>query len=262
MKRVLVFGGAILIACRATTPTPRAREVVARRPVEKRSQLPWARAAHGDAVPDDGPVIALDGTTIKVDGAAVTTLGGTRTLSLLPQLDDLTQALVEKREAWKAAHAGEPFPGLVVTRLPAKTRIRNLRLIVNSAALAGYPHAYHVVRSGDGSTESAIQLSATVPMSGTAPARFYARLMPGEIAVQWNEPKWEGSIPRDASKLVDGLRAAWARGPKDAREWVVVAEDCDELQTVVELVDGIAVVRAGAHMTVSIAGGSNLKECE
>lgn len=223
MRRTLLFAALTLLACRTDPAAPA--------PVAPRA----ARARR------PSPVVALEGRKITVDGAVVGSIDGKSTLDLLPALDDLGLALGERREAWKRAHApSEPFPGFVVTRIPAKTELRVVRLLVNSAVLAGYPHAFHVVRTGDGSREAAVQLDPAFPTSGKAPARLLVRLVPKEIMLLWYDPNagdlWKGALSRDAlrpstpaadapAQLVDRPRDAWAKAPPDAHEWMLSASN-------------------------------------
>lgn len=281
VNRTLLLVAFTLLACRTNqaepvaprTPSSAAASAVAR------PELPWAYAAHGEAIPVGGPVIALEGRAIRVDDAVVGSIDGKSTLGLLPALDDLATVLRGKRDAWKSAHGpSDPFPGFVVTRVPAKTELLVIRLLVNSALLAGYPHAFHVVRTGDGSHEAAVQLDPAVPTAGKAPARLLLRLVAKEISLIWHDPNagdlWNGSLPRELLRpstpstnapppLIDGLRSAWAKAPPDAHEWMVSASNaCEPFDVIVALVDAIAMVRGDTATTVSLGGGSSLGQCE
>lgn len=132
-----------LAACSPPPPAPtRAQSVVAAPPAAP-PNLPSA----SNALPmTDAPLVLLDGTKVTLDGVPVgdvsRILQGTR----LERVDGLFDALVTKREAWRAAHIGAEFKSEVLLRIPPDASMLVVKSLFQTAALARYPTISFVVQ--------------------------------------------------------------------------------------------------------------------
>src|SRR5438270_6221920 len=60
---------------------------------------------------DSAPVIVVDARIVTLDGETVGDVRSIAASGRMQRLDDLFTALKRKREAWRAAHPGQPFGG-------------------------------------------------------------------------------------------------------------------------------------------------------
>jgi len=114
-------------------------------------------AANGVKLPEatnisdmlDLPMIAVAKTQILLDGVPV---GSTRLVEerkRVETIDELSQALVAKRQLWKQVHPERPFPGAVVLQLDQDTSSIVVKSLFHTSAHAGYPAiSFMVERSG------------------------------------------------------------------------------------------------------------------
>ena len=95
----------------------------------------------------DAPMISVVGTQILLDGAPV---GNTRIIEerkRIESIDDLSRALVAKRQTWKTLHPNKAFPGAVVLQLDQDVPSIVVKSLFHTSAHAGYPAISFMVES-------------------------------------------------------------------------------------------------------------------
>jgi hypothetical protein len=171
MKRLVAFS--FLAACASSTTAPQAVQATAAASAPPQatspSKSPGARvrvpsAVHGDALLDGVPVVSVvDGKVFFGDD----TVGDTReTLDAghPKRVDGLFIAGKDYREKWSAAHAGAPFPGVVLQAFDAHAPILVVKSVFQTIAFAGFPNEQLEVRNPDG-TLGRLDVDASIPTS-------------------------------------------------------------------------------------------------
>lgn len=106
------------------------------------------------------PVITLDAKEIRLDGAVVDSLAAAEKDGRPVKLDALFEALKRRREAFRLAHAEQPFPGTVGLHISGDPSMLAFKSAFSSAVYAGYPYAK--VRGIPG-VEGDVALNAQIP---------------------------------------------------------------------------------------------------
>src|SRR5580692_1728968 len=83
--------------------------------------------------PDALAIVVDDHDQVLVDGAVVGDIKAIREAGRLQKVDGELAALTAKREAWKAAHPGAPFPGMALLRMPRDTRALVVKSVFQTA---------------------------------------------------------------------------------------------------------------------------------
>jgi hypothetical protein len=123
-------------------------------------------ATHGMPRITGVPVVSVIDGKVLVDDVAV---GDEKPiLEKLERVDGLFDALVARRKAWKAAHEGEPLPGVVELAFDAHAKSTVVRSVFQTAGYAAYPNELLVVRAPDGSRKS-LPVDAIIPRPGAPP---------------------------------------------------------------------------------------------
>jgi outer membrane biosynthesis protein TonB len=169
MSRPLAMLALLLGACaHASAPAP----APAPAPVPAPAPAPADPRLAGIALPGatnaertplaDGPVVAVAHSEVRVDGVVVADTRAIEESQRLMRIDGLFNTLKGRREAWKQAHAGEPFPGVAWLAIDASTPAVVVKSVFQTAAFAGFPNLRFVVRARDGSIAS-LPADAQIP---------------------------------------------------------------------------------------------------
>jgi len=141
-----------------------------------------------DEVPGNATVV-LQRETVSLDGVAVGSIGEVLKTQRLTRLDELFDALKERRAAWKEAHAGAAFPGVAVLWLPGDTPLVVAKSIFQTAAFAGYPYLSFAVRpQGHPDRLARINGDAIVPgppVSAESPALHVTAEAGADVMLTW-----------------------------------------------------------------------------
>ena len=113
-------------------------------------------AANGNNLPPaanvqdmiDAPMISVARSTILIDGTEV---GNTRSLEehrRIETIEELSRALVARRNTWKQLHPDRPFPGALVLQIDQDVASVVVKSVFQTAARAGYPAISFMVQRG------------------------------------------------------------------------------------------------------------------
>ncbi|HEY4117311.1 MAG TPA: AgmX/PglI C-terminal domain-containing protein [Byssovorax sp.] len=156
---LLFFTSTLAIGCAdAPPPTPTSATPVAVAPTP---DLPFASNVWAPLA--DAPTIAIERGRVLVDGAVVGDARAIEAAGRMQKVDGEFEALRLKREAWKAAHAGAPFPGAAVLELRRDTSARVVKSLFQTAAFAGYPNLSFAVVTGAPPVVARVEVDAEVP---------------------------------------------------------------------------------------------------
>jgi hypothetical protein len=252
-------------------PTPASASAAPALAPDVARDLPFAENAEpplsGDVVK-----ITLDGDHVLVDGAVAGSVKPIEALGRIQRVDTEFDALKAKREAWKAAHAGEPFPGVALLEMPAATKAVVVKSVFQTAAFSGYPNLAFAVRTAGGVAR--INADAQVPgpptpenIAGMHPPelRLFVSITPGQpVVLTWKKEQevisvvelpWADAFAdsgRDvrAPGLAAKLAAEWSaqgqhRDPTDKKldQAVVSVANAAELRHLVAALDAIDSVK-------------------
>lgn len=96
----------------------------------------------------DAPMISVAGSTILIDGTEV---GNTRSIEdrrRIETVEELSRALVARRNTWKQLHPDWPFPGALVLQIDQDVASVVVKSVFQTAARAGYPAISFMVQRG------------------------------------------------------------------------------------------------------------------
>ncbi|MGH7294357.1 MAG: AgmX/PglI C-terminal domain-containing protein, partial [Polyangiaceae bacterium] len=216
------------------------------------------RVAPPSDLPLGAPRVAVRGETIDLDGKPAGTLRDVLELDRIIRRDELFSMLKDRREAWKTAHPGAPFPGEVVIELPRGTKLVAAKSVFQTAAFAGYPFETLLVDDGTPSRWVG-HLEAVVPhlpdpsRDSTPAPLLSVTLRADAIALSWT--KGGGALPDEqvvpgAPALHDALAAMVARdavhtAPSDAAldPAVIYAPNDADVGALIPVVDALDGVR-------------------
>jgi|HubBroStandDraft_6_1064221.scaffolds.fasta_scaffold142395_2 hypothetical protein len=217
-------------------------------------------AANTEPLDPDAPAIVVDRDQVLVDGVVVGDVKAIREAGRAQRVDGAFTALKAKREAWKAAHPGAPFPGMALLRIPRDTRALVVKSVFQTAAYAGYPNLSFAVAAGAPGRTERIDADAQIP--GPPPADpgagspdaeekvLYVRLVPDKpVTLTWRQGATVVAVTevpwRDAG-LAAKLAQEWSMhrehpDPRDRKldQAIVQADDATELRDVVAALDAL-----------------------
>jgi hypothetical protein len=187
----------------------------------------------------------------------------------LQAIDAEFNALKKKREAWKAAHPADPFPGEALLRMPRDTSALVVKSVFQTAAFAGYPNLAFAVGTGSPRRTARIVADAYVPgprpvdpvAAGDGDKVLFLRLEPdksvmltwkqGDTVVSETEVPWGDAFQRTAEGvrapgLAAKLSAEWSQqrqhfDPHDRKvdQATVLADDATTLGDIVAALDAL-----------------------
>jgi biopolymer transport protein ExbD len=104
-------------------------------------------AASGATLPEavnftdmlEAPMVTVAKSEILLDGKEVGTIREVELAQRVHSIEDLSRALVAKRETWKQLHPQKPFPGALVLQIDQDVPSIVVKSIFQTAAHAGYP---------------------------------------------------------------------------------------------------------------------------
>ena len=110
----------------------------------------------------DGPVVSVLGGEIRVDGTVVGLVQPILDAGRMMRVDGVFQSLKNRREIWKASHAGgEPFAAVALLAIDAGTPSLVVKSVFQTTAFAGFPNICMVVsRAG---AAACLPVDAQVP---------------------------------------------------------------------------------------------------
>jgi hypothetical protein len=126
-------------------------------------------AVNAEPLLDGVPAIVVEHEQVLVDGTAVGDVKALLAAGRMQRIDGELAALQAKREAWKAAHPGAPFPGVALLRMPRDTKAFVVKSVFQTAAYAGYPNLSFTVGTGSPGRAARLRADAQVPSLGDAP---------------------------------------------------------------------------------------------
>jgi hypothetical protein len=228
-------------------------------------------AANTEPLVGSVPVIVIDHDQVLVDGAAVGDVKAILETGRLQKIDGELDALKQRREAWKAAHPDEPFPGAALLRMPRDAKALVVKCVFQTAAFAGYPNLAFAVGTGSPRRTERILVDPQIP--GPPPTQLeagralvpekvlYVRLVPdkavtltwkqGAAVVSETEVPWRDAFERTGEEvrapgLAAKLSGEWSvqRQHFDAHDRkldqaVLFADDATELRYIVAALDGL-----------------------
>jgi hypothetical protein len=74
-----------------------------------------------------------------IDGIPAGTTRTTEERKRIERMEELSRALVARRELWKQLHPNKPFPGAVVLQIDQDVPSVVVKSLFHTAAYAGYP---------------------------------------------------------------------------------------------------------------------------
>ncbi len=225
-------------------------------------------AANTEPLLADVPAIVVDHDHVLVDGAVVGDVKAILAVGRMQKIDGEFAALKNKREAWKAAHPGAPFPGVALLRMPRDTKAIVVKSVFQTAAFAGYPNLAFAVGTGSPRRTERIAADAQVPRlpagTGSSSAEdkvLYVRLVPdkavtltwrqGDTVVSTKDVPWRDALERTGegvrtAGLAAKLSEEWSAqrqhvDPQDRKldQAIVHADDAAELRDVVAAIDAL-----------------------
>jgi biopolymer transport protein ExbD len=111
--------------------------------LDKNVKLPKAENVD-DVV--DAPMVAVNGNQILVDGVQAGSTRAVEELGRLQKIDELFNALKQKRELWKQVQPNKPFPGVCILQIDQNVPALVVKSVFQTAAFAGYPNVSFMVR--------------------------------------------------------------------------------------------------------------------
>jgi TonB family protein len=153
-------------------------------------------AANTSELRADAENVVVTKTQVVMDGERLASVQDIVAGDRLQRIDELFARLKAKREAWKAAHPGEAFPGVVQLWIDRATPALVVKSVFQTAAFAGYPNGAFVVRDQKDTTRFALlRADALVPrppgtdadgsttsVSGRLPPEVIQRIIRGNYA--------------------------------------------------------------------------------
>jgi hypothetical protein len=114
----------------------------------------------------DAPRVSVAGDAVLVDGVAAGDVREALAEKKPRRIDALFDAMKQKRERWKAAHPGQPFPGHVWLSFPPGADAAVVKSVFQTCAFAGFPNGRFVVPDTPGRV---LDIDAHVPGPGREP---------------------------------------------------------------------------------------------
>ena len=108
-------------------------------------ELPLAR--NGEALIEGVPVVVVERERILIDDQVVGSVQGLDTVGRMARVDAEFEALKAKREAWRAAHPTEAYPGVALLRVHRATKALVVKSVFQTAAFSGHPNLAFVVEA-------------------------------------------------------------------------------------------------------------------
>lgn len=137
---------------------PAKAPVAAPKVTEKHAELELPSAKHPSTIDaSDAPRVTVAHGAVTIEGKAVGSLP-----DKIERIDGLFEALKVRREAWKGAHPGKDFPGVVLLAIDRAASLAGVKSAFQTAAFSGYPNISFVVRGPDGH-EGRVSVDAQVP---------------------------------------------------------------------------------------------------
>jgi hypothetical protein len=175
-----------------------------------------------EGAPEDAPLVATKGGVVQVDGADVARVAPP---AKARRVDALVQLLRGRADAWKKDHAGAAFPGRAAFSFEQDAPCSTVKMILASAASAGYPHAGLLARLHvrDTLVRGWLDVDTGAPPHEDPPERELRVKVAERGAVVF---KWvEGSKPIGAPVAGEALAAKLA--PLIDRSWSEVGRHRD-----------------------------------
>lgn len=267
MHRFSSFSLVVSIAAAASGCNARA----ASSPTSPAAASGLPQAANAEELPDGAPVVSLDGSRVTVDGAPAGDVAAVQAAARIQRIDPLFDVLKAKREAWKQAHPGAPFPGVVVFRFDQAAKAVVVKSAFQTAAFAGYPNGSFMVQSvpGAGPTRVGRLLAdAQVPHPprtdesdvGGSEKVFHVDVAKDGFVMSWTKdgavlatvdvPRATRALPRGEAlrfpELAAKIGAEWKQNgqhtaPADKRwdQAVVFVPDDEDQRTLIATIDAV-----------------------
>jgi pyruvate/2-oxoglutarate dehydrogenase complex dihydrolipoamide acyltransferase (E2) component len=223
-------------------------------------------AVNTEPLDPDAPAVAVAGDQVLVDGVVVGDVKAIREAGRAQKIDGEFAALKAKREAWRAAHPGAPFPGMALLRMPRETKALVVKSVFQTAAYAGYPNLSFVVAIREPGSYGAsgrtgrVDADAQIPRPPSADPgagsvdveekTLYVRLVPDKpVTLTWRQGPTVISVtevPWRAAGLAFKLTDEWSAQhvhadvqDKKLDQAIVQADDTVELGDVVAAIDAL-----------------------
>jgi len=150
-------------------------------------------------------------------------------LQRLQKVDGLFEAVKARREAWKASHPGEAFPGVAGLRVSRDASLVVVKSVFQTMAFAGYPNIHLQSAEEPGAV---VELAAQIPgpprdteVAGEPPPVLHVHVEQAAVRWIWKQRATvlaEESAPRAAVDLGARVCASWKtygakRGANDPR---------------------------------------------
>lgn len=159
----------VAAACNAPSAPPTTPPLAAATkdsPVDPWPGIELPVADHGLEM-NDSPVVVVDGTRVRIGTEVLGDVAPILAARRMQRIDGLFTTLKATRDAWRAAHPGEPHLGEINLVFDASTPAIVVKSVFQTAAFAGFPNASFVVRrstpGADGSSIGRLPADAQVP---------------------------------------------------------------------------------------------------
>jgi hypothetical protein len=151
MRGLLFVTTLAIVGCDGTRPaaleppSPPAREAPTESQSTQPREVPTVAAMQKRAAAPIGPAVAVEGDRVTVDGVVVGSTTPIDELRQVRKIEELFDALRQKRRAHEETHPGEPFPGVVILKPTPKTSAWVFLSMFQSCGYAGYANVHVTV---------------------------------------------------------------------------------------------------------------------